>query len=42
MSLKQRLLAFVALLLMLAVALLSGLAYWQMRAEIVDGVQQGN
>ncbi len=40
MSLKQRLLAFVALLLMLAVALLSGLAYWQMRAEIVDGVNK--
>ena len=40
MSLKQRLLAFVALLLMIAVAALSAIAYWQMRSEIIDGVNK--
>ncbi len=38
MSLKQRLLAFVAILLLTVIAALSGMAYWQMRAEIVSGV----
>ena len=38
MSLKQRLLIFVATLLAVVIAGLSGIAYWQMRAEIVDGV----
>ena len=40
MSLKQRLLAFVAILLMSVIAALSAVAYWQMRAEIVDGVNK--
>jgi len=40
MSLKQRLLVFVAMLLIVAVALLSGVSYWQMRGEIVVGVTQ--
>ena len=40
MSLKQRLLVFVAVLLVAAVALLSGLSYWQMRTEIVVGVDK--
>lgn len=40
MSLKQRLLAFVAVLLMSVIAALSAVAYWQMRAEIVDGVNK--
>lgn len=40
MSLKQRLLVFVAVLLVAAVALLSGLSYWQMRTEIVAGVDK--
>ena len=38
MSLKQRLLAFVAILLLVVIAALSGMAYWRMRAEIVNGV----
>ena len=40
MSLKQRLLAFVAVLLMAVVVALAGIAYWKMRAEIVDGVNK--
>ena len=40
MSLKQRLLAFVAVLLLVVIAALSGMAYWQMRAEIVQGVDK--
>ena len=40
MSLKQRLLVFVAILLMAVIAALSGLAYWQMRTEIVNGVNK--
>ena len=40
MSLKQRLLVFVAILLMVVIAALSGLAYWQMRTEIVNGVNK--
>lgn len=40
MSLKQRLLAFVAVLLLTVVAALSAVAYLQMRAEIVDGVNK--
>ncbi len=38
MSLKWRLLAFVAVLLVAVIAALSGLAYWQMQAEIVRGI----
>ena len=38
MSLKQRLLAFVALLLIAVIAALSAVAYVQMRGEIVNGV----
>ncbi|SFN40205.1 methyl-accepting chemotaxis sensory transducer with Cache sensor [Formivibrio citricus] len=40
MSLKKRLLAFVVLLLMTVIASLSGIAYWRMRAEIVEGVNK--
>ncbi len=40
MSLKQRLLAFVALLLMIVVAALTTMAYWQMRSEIITGVNK--
>lgn len=40
MSLKQRLLAFVALLLLVVIAALAGVAYWQMRNEIVSGVNK--
>ena len=40
MSLKQRLLVFVAILLLVVIAALSGLAYWQMRTEIVNGVNK--
>ena len=40
MSLKQRLLAFVAVLLITVVAALSAIAYVQMRSEIVDGVSR--
>jgi methyl-accepting chemotaxis protein len=40
MSLKQRLLAFVALLLLVVIAALAGVAYWQMRNEIVNGVNK--
>ena len=40
MSLKQRLLVFVAALLVAAVGLLSGVSYWQMRNEIVVGVNK--
>jgi methyl-accepting chemotaxis protein len=40
MSLKQRLLTFVAVLLMSVIAALSGMAYWQMRTEIVNGVSK--
>jgi len=40
MSLKQRLLAFVAVLLLVVIVALSGMAYWQMRAEIVQGVDK--
>ena len=40
MSLKQRLLAFVAILLLAVIASLSSVAYWQMRAEIVNGVNK--
>ncbi|MCL1861631.1 MAG: methyl-accepting chemotaxis protein [Proteobacteria bacterium] len=40
MSLKQRLLVFVAALLVIVIAVLSGVAYWQMRMEIIDGVRQ--
>ena len=37
-SLKQRLLAFVAIPLLTVIAALSGMAYWQMRSEIVSRV----
>ncbi|GGX77554.1 methyl-accepting chemotaxis protein [Vogesella alkaliphila] len=40
MSLKQRLLFFVAILLAIAIALLSALSYQRMRSEIILGVQQ--
>ena len=40
MSLKQRLLVFVAVMLAAVIAGLSGIAYWQMRTEIVDGVNK--
>jgi methyl-accepting chemotaxis protein len=40
MSLKQRLLVFVATLLVIVIAVLSGLAYWQMRTEIINGIRQ--
>ncbi|WP_263772378.1 methyl-accepting chemotaxis protein [Propionivibrio soli] len=40
MSLKQRLLVFVATMLAVVIATLSGIAYWQMRAEIIDGVNK--
>jgi len=40
MSLKQRLLALVAVMIMLVIAALSGIAYWQMRIQIVDGVNK--
>ena len=40
MSLKQRLLFFVAILLAIAIAVLSALAYQRMRSEIIHGVQQ--
>ena len=40
MSLKQRLLFFVTVLLVVAVALLSAVSYWQMRTEIVVGVDK--
>jgi methyl-accepting chemotaxis protein len=40
MSLKQRLLVFVAALLVIVTALLSGAAYWQMRTEVIDIVRQ--
>ena len=40
MSLKQRLLAFVAALLVIVTAVLSGSAYWKMREEIIEGVGQ--
>lgn len=40
MPLKQRLLAFVAILLTVMITLLSGIAYWQMRAEIINGVHR--
>ena len=40
MSLKQRLLAFVMLLVMIVIAALASVAYWQMRNEIVDSVSQ--
>ena len=39
MPLKQRLLAFVAILLLIAVILLTGLSYARMRAEIIDGIK---
>ena len=38
MSLKQRLLAFVAILLLTVIAALSGMSYREMRSEIVAGV----
>lgn len=40
MSLKQRLMLFVAILLAIAIAVLSALAYQRMRVEIVRGVEQ--
>ena len=40
MSLKQRLMLFVAVLLAIAIAVLSALAYQRMRSEIVRGVEQ--
>ena len=40
MSLKQRLLALVVAMIMLVIAALSGIAYWQMRTQIVDGVNK--
>ncbi len=40
MSLKQRLMLFVAILLAIAIAVLSALAYQRMRSEIVRGVEQ--
>ncbi|MCL1861459.1 MAG: cache domain-containing protein [Proteobacteria bacterium] len=40
MSLKQRLFIFNAVLLMIVLGVLSGIAYWQMHMEIVDGVRQ--
>ena len=40
MSLKQRLLFFVAALLTAVVVALAGIAYWKMRTEIVDGVNK--
>ncbi|MDR2209318.1 MAG: methyl-accepting chemotaxis protein [Azoarcus sp.] len=40
MSLKQRLLVFVAALLVIVIAGLSGVAYWHMRVEIINGVRQ--
>lgn len=40
MSLKQRLLALVVAMIMLVIAALSGIAYWQMRIQIVDGVNK--
>jgi methyl-accepting chemotaxis protein len=39
MSLKQRLLAFVALLLVIVITLLAILSYQRMRAEIIVGVR---
>ena len=40
MSLKQRLLALVVAMIMLVIAALSEIAYWQMRIQIVDGVNK--
>ena len=40
MSLKQRLLVFVAVMLASVIAGLSGIAYWQMQAEIINGVNK--
>lgn len=40
MSLKQRLLILVAALLLVVTAALSAVAYWQMRKEIVSGVEK--
>ncbi|MEI7430182.1 MAG: methyl-accepting chemotaxis protein [Betaproteobacteria bacterium] len=40
MSLKQRLLFFVTALLLVVIAALSGIAYWQMRNEIVASVNK--
>ncbi|MDR2208039.1 MAG: cache domain-containing protein [Azoarcus sp.] len=40
MSLKQRLLVFVAALLVTVVVALSGVMYWQMRTEVIDIVRQ--
>jgi methyl-accepting chemotaxis protein len=40
MSLKHRLLVFVAALLVTVIAMMSGAAYWQMRMEVVDIVRQ--
>jgi len=39
-SIKQRLLAFVAFLLLIAVVLLTGLSYSKMQSEIVDGINE--
>ena len=40
MSLKQRLLVFVAALLFIVIAVLSGVAYWQMREEVINATRQ--
>jgi methyl-accepting chemotaxis protein len=40
MSLKQRLLAFVAALLVIVVVMLSGVAYWQMRTKVINIARQ--
>jgi len=40
MSLKQRLLVFVATLLSIVIAVLTSIAYWQMRAEIISDVHK--
>jgi methyl-accepting chemotaxis protein len=40
MSLKQRLLVFVAALLVTVIVLLSGAAYWQMRIEVISIIRQ--
>ena len=40
MSLKQRLLSFVALLLIVVITALSAVSYWQMRKEMINTVQK--
>ncbi|MCL2876717.1 MAG: methyl-accepting chemotaxis protein [Betaproteobacteria bacterium] len=40
MSLKQRLLVFVATLLAIVIAVLTSIAYWQMRVEIINDVNK--